>query len=151
MKASRDANHPNRRCCRTNKQLRRAYQASALAARLARTESLMLLYLNGLLQYLVSAALTDGTAAEMLCVADMLQQALGQSVASRVKACCHVWLTQSNLSVQAGLTHRTRESPCYVSGHHYPVFRLGRIVLAFPSFLPNSAFQCKVLHQSFAM
>lgn len=103
MKASRDANHLNRHCCTTNKQLHRAYQASALAARLARTKSLLLLDLNGLLQYLASVALTDKTAAEMLCEADMLLQALGQSVASMVQACYHVWLSQSNLSVHGSL------------------------------------------------
>lgn len=103
VKASRDANHLNRHCCTTNKQLHRAYQASALAARLARTKSLFLLYLNGLLQYLASAALTDKTAAEMLCKADMLLQALGQSVASMVQACYHVWLSQSNLSFHGSL------------------------------------------------
>lgn len=161
VKASRDANHLNRHCYTTNKQLHRA------------TKSLLLLYLNGLMQYLASAALTDGTAAEMLCEADMLLQALGQSVASMVQACYHVWLSQSNLSVQAAFeqTLRTRESPCYVSG--VPASHLHWNHGSFPasstasrislpgilvredcpgiSLLPNSAFQHKVLPQSFTV
>ena len=91
-RAGRDATHPNRRCRATDNQLRRAYHASALAARLACTDSLLLLYLEGLLQDLASAAPSDEMA-EMLRVADMLlrgtsahAQALGQSMASMVQA-----------------------------------------------------------------
>ncbi|XP_053195327.1 LOW QUALITY PROTEIN: uncharacterized protein LOC128379724 [Scomber japonicus] len=99
-RAGREANHPDRRCRATDNQLRRAYHASALAARLACTNSLLLLYLEGLLQDLASAAPSDEMT-EMLRVADMLlrvniahAQALGQSMASMV------WLSQSNLSDQ---------------------------------------------------
>ncbi len=105
-RAGRDANHPNKSCRATDNQLRRAYHSSALAAKLACTNSLLLLYLEGLLQDLASAAPSDEMV-EMLHVADMLlqgtsahAQALGQSMASMVQARRQVWLAQSSLSDQ---------------------------------------------------
>ncbi|CAJ1053401.1 LOW QUALITY PROTEIN: uncharacterized protein LOC111651958 [Xyrichtys novacula] len=105
-RAGRDATHPNRRCRATDNQLRRAYHASALSTRLACTDSLLLLYLEGLRQDLASEAPSDEMA-EMLHVADMLlrvtsaqARALGQSMASMVQALRKVWLSQSNLSHQ---------------------------------------------------
>ncbi|KAM3877835.1 uncharacterized protein col7a1 [Diretmus argenteus] len=79
---------------------------SAVAARLACTNSLLLLYLDGLLQDLAAAAPSE-EAGEMLRVTDLLlrgtsghAQALGQSMASLDQARHQVWLAQSNLADQ---------------------------------------------------
>ena len=105
-RAGRDASHPNRRCRATDGMLRRAYHASATAARLACSNSLLLVYLEGLLQDLATAAPSE-EAAEMLRVADLLlrgtsahARSLGQSMASMVQARRQVWLSRSNLSDQ---------------------------------------------------
>lgn len=112
MKASRDAYHLYRHCCTTNKQLKNSqYQASALAARLARTKSLLLLYLDGLLHYLASAALTDGTAAELLSAADMLLQALGQSWCRHVAmSVCHSLIYLSRQPLNRSLDRESRHA-----------------------------------------
>ncbi len=103
-RAGNDAGHPNRRCRATNNHIHRAYHASVLPARLVCTNSLLMLYLEGLLQDLASAAPSDELS-EMVCVADMLfpgtsayAQSLGQSMASVAQACHQVWLSQSSLA-----------------------------------------------------
>lgn len=49
-RAGRDATHPNKHCRVVDSQLRKAYHASALSARLACTNSFLLVYLEGILQ-----------------------------------------------------------------------------------------------------
>ena len=104
-----EASHPNRRCRATDGRLCKAYNASAMVARLACSNSLLLVYLEGLLQDLSSTAPAEGSEAvvEMLRVVDILicgardqAQALGQAIASLVQARCQVWLAQSKLTPQ---------------------------------------------------
>ena len=80
-----------------------------MVARLACSNSLLLVYLEGLLQDLSSAAPAEGSEAvvEMLRVVDILicgardqAQALGQAIASLVQARHQVWLAQSKLTPQ---------------------------------------------------
>ena len=91
-RAGRDAVHPNKRCRAVDSQLRKAHQASAVAGRLSCTNSVLLVYLEGLLQDMASTA-PEGEITETLRVVDMLirgasghAQALGQSMASMVQA-----------------------------------------------------------------
>ena len=86
-----------------------AGQLTAMVVRLACSNSLLLVYLEGLLQVLSSTAPAEGSEAvvEMLRVADILirgaseqAQALGQAIASLVQARCQVWLAQSKLTPQ---------------------------------------------------
>lgn len=70
-RAGRDATHPNKRCRAVDVQLCKAYQASALSARLSGTSSLFLVCLEGLLQDLGAAASRDEIS-EMLRVVDIL-------------------------------------------------------------------------------
>lgn len=102
----RDATHPNKRCRVVDVQLCKAYQASALAARLSGTSSLLFVYLEGLLQDLGAAGPSDEIS-EMLKVVDMLIRGasadagvLGQSMASMVQTRHQVWLSQTNFSDQ---------------------------------------------------
>lgn len=102
-RAGKDAIHPNKHCRLVDSQLKRTYHASALSARLACTNSLLLVYLEGMLQDL-SSTLTSEDIPEALRVIDMLirgtsahAQALGQSMASVVQARRQVWLSQANL------------------------------------------------------
>ena len=104
-----EASHPNSRCRATDGRLCKAYNASAMIARLACSNSLLLVYLEGLLQDLSSTGPAEGSEAvvEMLCVVDILicgardqAQALGQAIASLVQARRQVWLAQSKLTPQ---------------------------------------------------
>lgn len=56
-KAGKDASHPNKRCRADDSHLQKAYQASALGSRLSCTNSLLLVYLEGLLQDIASSGL----------------------------------------------------------------------------------------------
>ncbi len=100
----RDATHPNKHGRIIDSQLRKAYHASTLSARLACTNSLLLVYLEGLLQDLSSTLTDEERIPETLRVVDMLirgtsanAQALGQSMANMVQARRQVWLSQANL------------------------------------------------------
>ena len=104
-----NASHPNSRCRATDGQLCKAYNALAMVARLACSNSLLLVYLEGLLQDLSSTAPAEGSKAvvEMLRVVDILirgaskqAQALGQAIASLVQARRQVWLAQSKLTLR---------------------------------------------------
>ncbi len=103
----RDATHPNKHGRIIDSQLRKAYHASALSARLACTNSVLLVYLEGLLQDLSSTLTEEESIPETLRVVDMLirgtsahAQALGQSMANMVQARRQVWLSQANLLAQ---------------------------------------------------
>ncbi|RXN22409.1 lumican-like protein [Labeo rohita] len=103
-RTGRDATHPSKQGRIVDSQLRKAYHASALSARLACTNSLLLVYLESMLQDL-SSTLTEGESIpEALRVVDMLirgtsahAQALGQSMANIVQARRQIWLSQANL------------------------------------------------------
>ncbi|RXN22460.1 Glycosyltransferase LARGE1 [Labeo rohita] len=103
-RTGRDATHPSKQGRIVDSQLRKAYHASALSARLACTNSLLLVYLESMLQDL-SSTLTEGESTpEALRVVDMLirgtsahAQALGQSMANMVQARRQIWLSQANL------------------------------------------------------
>ena len=104
-----EASHPNSRCRATDGRLCKAYNASAMVAMLACSNSLLLVYLEGLLQDLSSTAPAEGSEAvvEMLRVVDILiggardqAQELGQAIASLVQARHQVWLAQSKLTPQ---------------------------------------------------
>ncbi|KAI7797209.1 hypothetical protein IRJ41_021026 [Triplophysa rosa] len=89
----RDATHPHKQGRMIDSQLRKAYQASALSARLACTNSLLLVYLESLLQDSFSSSTEEESIPESLRVVDMLlrgtsahAQALGQSMANVVQA-----------------------------------------------------------------
>ena len=84
-----EASHPNSHCRATDGRLCKAYNASAIVARLACSNSLLLVYLEGLLQDLSSTAPAEGPGAvvEMLRVVDILiggardqARALGQAM-----------------------------------------------------------------------
>ncbi len=103
-RTGRDATHPNKHGRIIDSQLRKAYHASALSARLACTNSLLLVYLEGLLQDLSSTLTEEESVPETLRVVDMLirgtsahAQALAQSMANMVQARRQVWLSQANL------------------------------------------------------
>lgn len=70
-RAGKDAIHPSKHCRVVDSQLRKAYHASALSARLACTNSLLLVYLEGILQDL-SSTLTSEDIPEASWVVDML-------------------------------------------------------------------------------
>ena len=107
MRVGCEASHPNSRCRATDSRLCKAYNASAMVARLVCSNSLLLVYLEGLFQDLSSTAPAEGSEAvvEMLCVVDILicgarDQALGQAIASLVQARHQVWLALSKLTPQ---------------------------------------------------
>ncbi|KAI7790379.1 hypothetical protein IRJ41_013994 [Triplophysa rosa] len=103
-RTGRDATHPHKQGRMIDSQLRKAYQASALSARLACTNSLLLVYLESLLQDSFSSSTEEESIPESLRVVDMLlrgtsahAQALGQSMANVVQARRQVWLSHANL------------------------------------------------------
>ena len=77
-----------------------SYKASAMVARLACSDSLLLVYLDGLLQDLSSTAPAERSEAvvEKLCVVDILIH--GAQVLSQAIALVQVWLAQSKLTRQ---------------------------------------------------
>ncbi len=84
--------------------MRKAYHASALSARLACTNSVILVYLESLLQEMSYILTEEESIPETLRVVDMLirgtsahAKALGQPMANMVQARHQVWLPQANL------------------------------------------------------
>jgi len=91
-RVGKDATHPNKRCRAVDSQLRKAYQASVLAARLSCTNSLLLVYMAGLLQDLASSVtgdeLPEDEVPEMLRVVDMHIRGLAKSMRMCTTCAC---------------------------------------------------------------
>ncbi len=103
-RTGRDATNANKHGRIIDSQMRKAYHASALSARLACTNSLILVYLESLLQELSYILTEEESITETLRVVDMLirgtsahAKALGQPMANMVQARHQVWLPQANL------------------------------------------------------
>ncbi len=110
-RTGRDATNANKHGRIIDSQMRKAYHASALSARLACTNSLILVYLESLLQELSYILTEEESIPETLRVVDMLiretsahAKALGQPMANMVQARHQVWLPQANLLDQDCMT-----------------------------------------------
>ncbi|KAK7898545.1 hypothetical protein WMY93_019398 [Mugilogobius chulae] len=102
--SGRVTRHPNRKCRATDGFVAKAYQSAAMAARLANTTALLLVYLEGLIRDLDSKNPSD-LLPEMSNIMDTVIQGasvqakvLGNTMAHLTMARRHVWLSQTALS-----------------------------------------------------
>lgn len=101
---SRAVRHPNKKCRTTDGLVVKAQQSVAMASRLANTNALLLVYLEGLIRDLESKSPAD-LFPEMVKVVDTVIQGastqakvLGNSLAQLTLTRRHIWLSQSGLA-----------------------------------------------------
>lgn len=101
--SGRVVRHPNKKCRATDGLVVKSYQSTAMASRLANTNALLLVYLEGLIRDLESKSLAD-LLPEMTKVMDTVIQgasaqakALGSAMAQLTMARRHIWLSQTGL------------------------------------------------------